>query len=169
MPSSISLMAGPPDTRYFERPPPQPWVNAQSSVAQVPTSNPLPSFKRCTMNSIPNSPALFNKCKIPLGLLITPFRSEQVGEDPVPIVNPELIVRCRRCRTYINPWVTFLDQGQRWKCNMCFLANEGMYFFYSGKLIPLIPGASSLILRLGPGNPTTSKSALAAGTHTRRH
>ena len=36
----------------------------------------------------------------------------------------QVIARCRRCRTYINPFVTFLDQGHRWRCNMCNLTNE---------------------------------------------
>lgn len=35
-----------------------------------------------------------------------------------------VIARCRRCRTYINPYVTFIEGGQRWKCCMCNLSNE---------------------------------------------
>ena len=34
------------------------------------------------------------------------------------------IIRCRRCRTYINPFVEFVQAGQRWKCNVCGLINE---------------------------------------------
>ena len=26
------------------------------------------------------------------------------------------IVRCKRCRTYINPYVTWADNGRRWRC-----------------------------------------------------
>jgi protein transport protein SEC24 len=25
------------------------------------------------------------------------------------------IVRCKRCRTYINPYVTWADNGRRWR------------------------------------------------------
>jgi protein transport protein SEC24 len=39
------------------------------------------------------------------------------------------IVRCRRCRTYINPWIQFVDQGTRWKCNVCFLGNDVPSYF----------------------------------------
>jgi protein transport protein SEC24 len=35
-----------------------------------------------------------------------------------------VISRCRRCRSYINPYVTFLDSGHRWRCNMCNLTND---------------------------------------------
>ena len=34
------------------------------------------------------------------------------------------IVRCRRCRTYINPFVQFIDGGRRFRCNVCSLPNE---------------------------------------------
>lgn len=34
------------------------------------------------------------------------------------------IVRCRRCRTYINPFVSWLDGGRRFKCNVCAMIND---------------------------------------------
>ena len=42
----------------------------------------------------------------------------------MPVVLDQVIARCRRCRSYINPFATFLDQGHRWRCNMCNLTNE---------------------------------------------
>ncbi|KAJ3014838.1 COPII subunit [Thoreauomyces humboldtii] len=103
--------------------------HVQSSVSQHPASNADPKYKRCTLNAIPQTMALMNKCKIPFGLLLTPYRHLLAGEDPVPLINPPQIVRCRRCRTYINPWVQFVEQGSRWKCNLCFLTNEVPSFF----------------------------------------
>ncbi|KAI8911333.1 Sec23/Sec24 trunk domain-containing protein, partial [Powellomyces hirtus] len=99
------------------------------SVSQHPESNADPKYKRCTMNAIPQTMTLMNKCSIPFGLLVTPYRHILAGEDPVPLINPPQIVRCRRCRTYINPWVQFVEQGSRWKCNLCFLTNEVPTFF----------------------------------------
>lgn len=48
-------------------------------------------------------------------------------QEEVPIVNFATtgIVRCKRCRTYINPYVTFTDGGRKWQCNICTLLNEG--------------------------------------------
>ncbi|RMX99317.1 hypothetical protein D0868_09599, partial [Hortaea werneckii] len=36
----------------------------------------------------------------------------------------QVIARCRRCRTYINPFASFLDHSHRWRCNMCNLTND---------------------------------------------
>lgn len=49
--------------------------------------------------------------------------------DPgFPVYHADSIVRCRRCRTYINPYVQFVDQ-MHWRCNLCFLVNDVPQFF----------------------------------------
>uniref|UniRef100_A0A8C6KJV6 SEC24 homolog B, COPII coat complex component n=1 Tax=Nothobranchius furzeri TaxID=105023 RepID=A0A8C6KJV6_NOTFU len=68
---------------------------------------------------IPQTQALLNKARLPLGLLLHPFRDLQ----QLPVITSNTIVRCRSCRTYINPFVTFLDQ-RRWKCNLCYRVND---------------------------------------------
>lgn len=44
----------------------------------------------------------------------------------MPIVEPTPsgIVRCTRCRAYVNPFVKFLEGGRRWRCNLCNLMNN---------------------------------------------
>ncbi|XP_035860553.1 protein transport protein Sec24B isoform X2 [Sander lucioperca] len=78
-----------------------------------------PQTFRCTLSSIPQNQALLNKARLPLGLLLHPFRDLQ----QLPVITSNTIVRCRSCRTYINPFVTFLDQ-RRWKCNLCYRVND---------------------------------------------
>ena len=34
------------------------------------------------------------------------------------------ISRCRRCRGYINPFITLTEGGKRWRCNFCGLQND---------------------------------------------
>uniref|UniRef100_A0A8C5M3Y0 SEC24 homolog B, COPII coat complex component n=1 Tax=Leptobrachium leishanense TaxID=445787 RepID=A0A8C5M3Y0_9ANUR len=76
-------------------------------------------FFRCTLANIPQTQALLNKAKLPLGLLLHPFK----GKPHIPVISPSTIVRCRSCRTYINPFVSFIDQ-RRWKCNLCYKVND---------------------------------------------
>lgn len=73
---------------------------------------------RCTLTKIPESKSLLDKSRLPLGLLIHPFKDINNLK-----VIKNMIVRCRQCRTYINPFVQFLDSKQ-WKCNICFRTNE---------------------------------------------
>uniref|UniRef100_A0A8D8UJ22 Protein transport protein Sec24A n=2 Tax=Cacopsylla melanoneura TaxID=428564 RepID=A0A8D8UJ22_9HEMI len=73
---------------------------------------------RCTLTKLPETKSLLDKSRLPLGLLIHPFKDINNLK-----VIKTTIVRCRQCRTYINPFVQFLDSKQ-WKCNICFRTNE---------------------------------------------
>ncbi|XP_051734121.1 protein transport protein Sec24A isoform X3 [Ctenopharyngodon idella] len=77
-----------------------------------------PEVFRCTLTSIPQTQSLLNKAKLPLGLLLHPFK-----DLSLPVVTSSNIVRCRSCRTYINPFVSFVD-ARRWKCNLCHRVND---------------------------------------------
>ncbi|XP_059518091.1 protein transport protein Sec24B isoform X2 [Myotis daubentonii] len=78
-----------------------------------------PDSFRCTLTNIPQTQALLIKAKLPLGLLLHPFRDL----TQLPVITSNTIVRCRSCRTYINPFVSFIDQ-RRWKCNLCYRVND---------------------------------------------
>ncbi|XP_006767990.2 PREDICTED: protein transport protein Sec24B isoform X4 [Myotis davidii] len=78
-----------------------------------------PDSFRCTLTNIPQTQALLTKAKLPLGLLLHPFRDL----TQLPVITSNTIVRCRSCRTYINPFVSFIDQ-RRWKCNLCYRVND---------------------------------------------
>ena len=83
-----------------------------------------PKYVRSTLNAVPTTHSLLKKSRLPFALIIQPYTSLHDAEDPVPIIPDQVIARCRRCRTYINPFVTFLDHGHRWRCNMCNLSND---------------------------------------------
>ncbi|XP_041446020.1 protein transport protein Sec24B isoform X2 [Xenopus laevis] len=95
---------------------PAPIPNLNSDLKRL---NCNPNSFRCTLTNIPQTQALLNKAKLPLGLLLHPFRSK----PRIPVLSPSTIVRCRSCRTYINPFVSFIDQ-RRWKCNLCYRIND---------------------------------------------
>ncbi|KAH0500773.1 Protein transport protein Sec24B [Microtus ochrogaster] len=95
------------------------WAPLPNLSAELSKLNCSPDSFRCTLTNIPQTQALLNKAKLPLGLLLHPFRDL----TQLPVITSNTIVRCRSCRTYINPFVSFIDQ-RRWKCNLCYRVND---------------------------------------------
>ncbi|KDQ58689.1 hypothetical protein JAAARDRAFT_176744 [Jaapia argillacea MUCL 33604] len=121
---TTNLLTSPPEPRELARPPPEIRLPPNACISPSPFANSHPSYQRCTVNAIPTTHSLLNKSKLPLALVITPYRSVKEGDEQVPVVTDTVIARCRRCRTYINPYVTFIDGGNRWRCCMCGMSNE---------------------------------------------
>lgn len=111
---TTNLLTSPPDPRELHRPPPEIVLPPNSCVSPSPLANADYTYQRCTLNAIPTTNSLLKKSNIPLGLVLTPYRSVKEGDEPVPLVTDTVIARCRRCRTYINPYVQFIDGGNRW-------------------------------------------------------
>ncbi|CAG8602265.1 335_t:CDS:10, partial [Dentiscutata heterogama] len=121
---TVNLIGTLPNVVDLDAPPPPINLPPNSSVTQSDKANCEPSYKRCTVNCVPATASLLSKSRLPFGLIITPYRSLKEGDDPIPVITDTVIARCRRCRTYINPFVTFAEGGQKWRCNLCFLLNE---------------------------------------------
>lgn len=77
-----------------------------------------PEIMRCTFNAAPQSSSLLKQSKLPFVIYIHPFKED----IDIPIVS-SVITRCRSCRSYLNPYVSILDQ-RRWQCNMCYRIND---------------------------------------------
>ncbi|KAJ7531587.1 hypothetical protein O6H91_14G050000 [Diphasiastrum complanatum] len=90
-----------------------------------------PRYFHLTCNAIPNAHSLAARWHLPLGAIVHPLAEAPEGEE-VPVVNfgTTGIVRCRRCRTYINPYAMFTDGGRHWRCNVCSLLNEVPMDYY---------------------------------------
>ncbi|KAG0172660.1 COPII subunit [Apophysomyces sp. BC1034] len=121
---SVPLMSAPPFIADMDAPAPPINLPQNSALTDSPYANAEASYKCSTLNAIPSSETVLKKSRLPLALVLAPYRTLKTGDDPVPVVTDSVISRCRRCRTYINPYVTFVEGGQRWKCNMCFLLND---------------------------------------------
>lgn len=39
-------------------------------------------------------------------------------------------IRCSRCKSYMNPFVKWLDSGRKWSCNLCHMLNETPSWYY---------------------------------------
>ncbi|KKY24605.1 putative protein transporter sec24 [Phaeomoniella chlamydospora] len=118
------LLNQPFNVAELDYPPPPIVLPPNTSVTPSPNATCPPKYVRSTLNAVPTTHSLLKKSKLPFSLIIQPYTSLHDAEDPVPIVPDQVIARCRRCRTYINPFVTFLDHGHRWRCNMCNLSND---------------------------------------------
>ncbi|KAH7662696.1 vWA-like protein [Dioscorea alata] len=90
-----------------------------------------PRYLRLTTHAIPSSQSLLSRWHLPLGAVVHPLAEAPDGEE-VQVVNVGCagVIRCRRCQTYVNPYVTFMDAGRKWWCNLCSLLNDvpGEYF-----------------------------------------
>jgi len=88
--------------------------------------NSSPKFARLTLNCIPATSEALTATALPLGLVLQPLAPLAPGEQPIPVLDfgetgPP---RCRRCRAYINPFMTFGAGGNKFVCNMCTFPND---------------------------------------------
>ncbi|SPO01334.1 probable COPII coated vesicle component SEC24 [Cephalotrichum gorgonifer] len=118
------LLNQPFNVSELDYPPPAIILPPGTSATSSPHSNCPPKYVRSTLNAVPTTHNLLKKSKLPFALVIQPYGSLHDIDDDVPVVQDQIISRCRRCRSYINPYVTFLDNGHRWRCNMCNLTND---------------------------------------------
>jgi protein transport protein SEC24 len=81
-----------------------------------------PRYLRLTVGCLPVNNGVKQRFGLPVACIVRPLVP---GENvPVAQFGSTGIVRCRRCRTYINPFVQFIDGGRRFRCNVCSLPNE---------------------------------------------
>lgn len=92
----------------------------------VDQGNSSPKFARLTLNNIPSSSDALSSTGLPLGLVLQPLAPLQTGETPIPVLDFGELgpPRCRRCRAYINPFMTFRSGGNKVVCNMCTFPND---------------------------------------------
>ncbi|KAA8896210.1 hypothetical protein FN846DRAFT_966004 [Sphaerosporella brunnea] len=100
--------------------------NASSDFIAIDQQNASPRICRLTMNAVPTTAEVLNMTHLPLALQIQPLAKPKPGEEPIPVLDFGEMgpPRCRRCRTYINPFMTFVAGGSKFQCNMCLFPNN---------------------------------------------
>jgi len=86
-----------------------------------------------TIGRPPSTASLKFRANLPIGMCIQPLGIVPAGYPEVKVVNfgaVGTVVRCKRCRTYINPFVTWETNGRRWVCNLCGFASETPNAYY---------------------------------------
>lgn len=100
-----------------------------------------PNFLRPTIYQVPVSEDNLKTSDIPLSMVVNPFDADELEGRVVcllecfffpwfhtlfkfvPVTNSE-IVRCNRCKSYMNPYNRFIDGGRRFQCCLCHHLNE---------------------------------------------
>ncbi|EGW32370.1 uncharacterized protein SPAPADRAFT_138597 [Spathaspora passalidarum NRRL Y-27907] len=115
----------PPPISDLSLPPPPLVLPANSTVIpNSETANANPDYFRTTLNVVPTNSGLLKKSKLPLALIVKPYNALKIDVENIPVTCDTTISRCRRCRGYINPFITFAENGRRWRCNFCNLLND---------------------------------------------
>lgn len=105
--------------RYYTKSGLPPASTAEYMV--VDEGNCSPRFVRMTTYEMAKDAELIDSTKLCIGAVIQPLAALQPGEEPIHLVDPgsEGILRCGRCRGYVNPGFKFIDGGSKFKCNLC--------------------------------------------------
>lgn len=99
----------------------------------VGSGNSSPKLIRSSVYAFPETSSLSEACKVPLGIVVSPFGAQE-NEEAVPKCDYDPI-RCSSCRGFLNPWCT-LSHDSTWHCNLCGHSNG--YSIFDVKLVLLI-------------------------------
>lgn len=106
----------------------------QSDYETLKAFNSSKNFLRTTCEKFPANSVLLKEASFPIGLIINPCST---FEPELPAINygEAEIPRCSspQCRAYINPFIKWLDGGDRWICNLCKTINTTESYYF-GKL-----------------------------------
>ena len=76
---------------------------------------------RLTWNVWPNSKVEATKCVIPFSAIYTPVK--KIPEMPVLPYEP---IRCKSCRSLLNPFARVDFMGKIWVCPFCYMVSSGI-------------------------------------------
>ncbi|CAO3653770.1 unnamed protein product [Mucor fragilis] len=118
----VPLLGNVPLISDFNLPLPTPRIPASASVTMSDDAQCASQYQRCTLNAIPYNSNLLKRSKLPLSLLLEPYPRAQPQDkhcSQVPVISHGTISRCTRCKSFINPFIQFIEGGLKWQCNIC--------------------------------------------------
>ncbi len=86
-----------------------------------------------TTNVFPNNNNLLTELSFPIGLNLSPLSNMSQREIPFINYGEKNIPRCpnNNCRAYLNPFVKFIEGGDKWICNICNQINITEDYYYN--------------------------------------
>jgi len=89
-------------------------------------------FISTTSSIFPKDNKTLSQLLIPMSISLSPMKNT---EEDLPYIDygENNIPRCpnRNCRGYMNPFVKFIQGGEKWICNLCGQVNDTEEFYYS--------------------------------------
>ena len=84
-----------------------------------------------TTEIFPSNNIILSQSNLPLGISICPMKNTQ-NELPLIDYGSHGIPRCpnTKCRGYLNPFVKFIEGGEKWVCNLCGQINNTEEYYY---------------------------------------
>ncbi|KAA6389212.1 MAG: putative Protein transport protein SEC24 [Streblomastix strix] len=106
--------------------------DGQDILRLIPRANCDANFIRSTTKAFPRKTSLINQFGLPIGAVVHPFASASEKANQIQYIKFGNIppVRCRSCKTYINPFCIFVKNGERWLCNVCRTLNNTPKDYY---------------------------------------
>ena len=90
-----------------------------------------PDYISTTTNVFPSNTETLSKLSIPISISLCPLKNTGVE---LPLINygEKNIPRCSNsnCIAYLNPFVKFIDGGEKWICNICGQINNTEEYYY---------------------------------------
>ena len=111
-------------------------VNRQNYISKIKPLNSSHNFISCSSEIFPSNEETLSKLGIPISLSLSPIINQHLSNQfPIPLINYGLnnIPRCKNkdCEAFINPFVTLVENGEKWICNFCNEENETEeYYLY---------------------------------------
>jgi protein transport protein SEC24 len=87
----------------------------------------MSTYMAFTMGAIPATQQMAQRAGLPFGVCVHPLaEGDGTMRGNIPIVDfgTAGVIRCKKCRAYINPFAKFVDGGKRWRCNLCTYVND---------------------------------------------
>lgn len=80
-------------------------------------------FARSSCMMVPESASNLSKSEFKFSVVFTPFAEQTEKEETVSVADKREspILRCERCRCFVNPGFQFKENYQKYVCNMCDL------------------------------------------------
>eukprot|EP00494_Astrolonche_serrata_P030812 UN31080 len=75
---------------------------------------------------MPDRSDITTRTQVSPALICRPLLSNAKDEDEIPLVDfgGQDLIRCNSCLGYMNPMITWISAGRKWRCNLCQTVND---------------------------------------------